>query len=256
MIGMLEAACGSHVGKIRDNNEDNFYFGGGCLEADNLGLSQIAGFSRMIKSGICLAVFDGMGGGDHGEVASYEAASSMKELLATADCYPSVHEFLEGICLVMNRKVYDKQVELRSTHMGSTVAGIYVHKNFMYSFNLGDSRIYCLRANQLMQISKDHTDAAYIQERNIQGRKPRLMQHLGIDPERLRLEPHVVKVEMKRGDTFLICSDGLTDMLSNEEICRIMLDYNNPKLCVQALIDAALEHGGKDNITVILARLR
>ncbi|MBR1990188.1 MAG: hypothetical protein IJ987_06895 [Firmicutes bacterium] len=113
MIGMIDAACGSHVGKIRENNEDNFYFSGGYLEADNLGTSRVVGFQRMIKSGTCMAIFDGMGGGDNGEVASYEAAASVEELLKTADSYDSVHGFLESLCLIMNQKVFDKQRELK-----------------------------------------------------------------------------------------------------------------------------------------------
>ncbi|MBQ9961192.1 MAG: serine/threonine-protein phosphatase [Firmicutes bacterium] len=254
MIGMIDAACGSHVGKIRENNEDNFYFSGGYLEADNLGTSRVVGFQRMIKSGTCLAVFDGMGGGDNGEVASFEAAASVEELLKTADSYDSVHEFLESLCLIMNQKVFDKQRKLKCTHMGSTVAGLYVYKDYMYSFNLGDSRVYCVRDNQLMQVSQDHTDAAHVKAHNI-NRRPRLTQHLGIDPEMLRLEPYIVKLEMKRGDRFLICSDGLTDMLSNEDILRIMLDYNSSEKCTEALIEAALEKGGRDNVTVILAKI-
>lgn len=262
MIGMLEAAVGSHVGKIRENNEDNFYFSGGYLNPAEEGLFDanlppvIHSFSRMLKTGTCMAIFDGMGGGDNGEIASYEAASSMEELLKTKDSYASTHDFLEAICLVMNHKVVDKQRELKSTHMGSTVAGLYVYKDYMYSFNLGDSRVYCVRENQIMQLSKEHTDAAYIKERGIKGRKPRLTQHLGIEPEMLRLEPHIVKIEMQRGDCFIACSDGLTDMLSNEEILRIMIDYNNTEKCVEALINSALEKGGKDNVSVIVARIR
>lgn len=261
MIGMLKAACGSHVGKIRENNEDNFYFSGGYLNPEEEGMfgadlpPVIHGFSRMLKSGTCMAIFDGMGGGDNGELASYEAAASMEELLKTVSSYNSVHEFLEGICLAMNQKVFNKQRELKCTHMGSTVSGLYIYKDYMYSFNLGDSRVYCLRDNQLMQVSQDHTDAAHVKAHNI-NRRPRLTQHLGIDPEMLRLEPYVVKIEMKRGDRFLICSDGLTDMLSNEDIARIMLDYNNVEKCTKELISTALENGGKDNVTVIMAAIQ
>lgn len=255
MFGMLEAACGSHVGNIRENNEDNFYFDGRYLEADNLGNFSVTGFSRMKKNGTCLAIFDGMGGGDYGEVASYEAASSMEALLATRDDYASMHQFLEGICLILNERVVIKQCQLKSNHMGSTVAGLYVHKNELYAFNLGDSRVYCLRDKELIQLSQDHTDAAYLEKHKIQGRKPRLMQHLGIDPENLRLEPYIVKMEMKRGDRFLICSDGLTDMVSNEEIANIMAEYDNTQFCTQVLLDTALKHGGRDNVTVILANI-
>lgn len=255
MIHMLESACYSHKGNVRSNNEDNFYFDGVYMMSDNEGLSEIIDFRRFLKSGTGLAVFDGMGGGDHGEIASFLAAEYMKEVLGLTGNIEPVHDFLKNICLGMNQRVIDKQEELNNYRIGSTVAGLYFHKQYAYTFNLGDSRIYCFRDNELMQVSKNHTNEQYLKENGITGRKPRLLQHLGIHSDELQLEPHIVKYEYKRGDSFLICSDGLTDMVNNFEIADVLLTAGNVKNCTKALIQRALDHGGKDNVTVILCQV-
>ena len=131
MIHMLESACYSHKGNVRSNNEDNFYFDGAYMMSDNEGLSEIIDFRRFLKSGTGLAVFDGMGGGDHGEIASFLAAEYMKEVLGLTGNIEPVHDFLKNICLGMNQRVIDKQEELNNYRIGSTVAGLYFHKQYL-----------------------------------------------------------------------------------------------------------------------------
>ena len=86
-------------------------------------------------------------------------------------------------------------------------------------------------------------------------KKAPLTQHLGINPEDFLIEPYIAKGELKRGDQYLLCSDGLTDMLTNLEIDEIMSSTDTAGDCVQKLIDAALEKGGKDNVTAIVCRI-
>lgn len=252
---MLEAACCSNTGKVRKNNEDNFYFRGYYLESDNMGMSEAVNCRELLKSGTGFAVFDGMGGGDFGELASFEAAKYMKEVFETDIKPESVHDFLKNLCLDMNQRVVDKEVELNNYRMGSTVAGLFFKNGYIYAFNLGDSRIFCLRDSEFMQLSCDHTDEQYLNQKGITGRKPRLTQHLGISPEELQLEPYITKLKYKRGDRYLICSDGLTDMLTNFEITDILLTAGNVKNCTNNLIQSALDNGGKDNVTVILCEI-
>ena len=76
----LEAACGCHVGKVRRNNEDNFYFDGKCLEVENEGLKHPVCLEEPLKNGVCLAVFDGMGGENFGEYASHVAARELQTI--------------------------------------------------------------------------------------------------------------------------------------------------------------------------------
>ena len=78
---------------------------------------------------------------------------------------------------------------------------------------------------------------------------------MGIDPEELLVEPYIAKGDLMRGDQYLLCSDGVTDMLTNLEIFEILQTADTAEGCVQALVDAALEKGGKDNITAIVCRI-
>lgn len=255
MIYTLESACCSNTGKVRSNNQDNFYFSGFHMEPDNNGMPQAVSFRRILKSGTSFAVFDGMGGGDFGELASYEAAKYMKSVFDNFDKPVSVNDFLVSFCLNMNQAVFNKEIEMNNFRMGSTVAGLYFQKGYAYVYNLGDSRVFCLRNREFMQLSCDHTDEKYLVQKGITNRKPRLTQHLGIDPQEMRLEPSVTKVRVKRGDKYLICSDGLTDMVTNFDIADILLTCGNVKNCTDKLIKTALINGGKDNVTVILCEI-
>lgn len=122
----------------------------------------------------------------------------------------------------------------------------------MYSCNLGDSRAYRLRNGEFLQISHDHVETRSLAV----GRKAPLTQHLGINPEDMLIEPYIAKDKVFPGDQYLLCSDGLTDMLTNFEISDIMLSSEDAESCVTHLINAALEHGGRDNITVIICRIK
>jgi len=251
----LEAACGCHRGRVRENNEDNFYFDGMYMPVNNDGLSEVFHFFHELKNETTLAVFDGMGGGDYGEIASFLAAEHMKEVLEIDGKPKNTAEFLRIVCRGMNQKVYDKQMELDNYRIGSTVAGIYFMKHDVHVFNLGDSRIYQLRKNKLEQVSKNHTNEQYLREHGIIGRKPRLLQHLGMNPEEIQLEPYIVKIRFQKGDRYLLCSDGLTDMVSDDKIAQILLENRSIKEQTEILMQMALERGGKDNITVILCQI-
>jgi protein phosphatase len=116
---------------------------------------------------------------------------------------------------------------------------------------VGDSRAYRLRDGEFLQLSVDHVEKRPGREH----RKAPLTQYLGFGSDEILLEPHIAKGMIKRDDLYLLCSDGLTDMLSNFEISDIMINNPEPETCVKKLIDAALEHGGRDNVTAIVCRL-
>ena len=102
-----------------------------------------------------------------------------------------------------------------------------------------------------MQLSTDHIERRPGRE----SRKAPLTQYLGYGTEEVLLEPYIAKGEIRRGDMYLLCSDGLTDMVTNFEITDIMLKSADTESCVQELIRSALEHGGRDNITVIFCKI-
>ena len=249
---VIEAACGCHTGKIRKNNEDNFYFDGRVLEAENSGLPHPASMTCVLRREICVAVFDGMGGENYGEEASFAAADCMqKTTRKLKDYFIPERKFLTGVCEKMNRAVVEKAEELCTEHMGSTMVALYFSRSTVYVCNLGDSRAYRLRDGELLQLSVDH-----VEKREGQGKKKMpLTQHLGIDPETCLIEPYIAKGELQRGDQYLLCSDGLTDMLTNLEIDEILTRSLPTDETVRCLIGKALENGGRDNVTVIVCRI-
>lgn len=250
----LRAACGCHQGKKRNNNEDNLYFDGSYMNSDNHGLPSIEKTVLSLDDDGFFCVFDGMGGGDYGEVASYTASKTTKEFLETGtninpcDITPS----LTKMCEVVNQAVYEAGEKLGSSRMGSTLVGLYFHEGQAWVCNLGDSRCYFLRDGRMKQISEDHTDEEFMKENGITGRKPYLTQYLGIDPDEMTIVPSIKSYVLNRGDRFLICSDGVTDMVDDQTIGNDLARYQNLEDCVKALIQAALDGGGKDNITAIV----
>lgn len=256
MLFRFEAACGCNTGKVRANNEDNFYFDGKCLRADNNGLKYAVSQEGLLKRGMCVAVFDGMGGENYGEIASYRAAECLRKMERSwADYLISEKQYLTELCMRLNEEVVAAAKEYRTRYMGTTMVALYFASRYVYVCNLGDSRAYRLRGNEFMQISEDHVEKIERYDQNGKLKKAPLTQHLGIDPEELMIEPYIAKGEIVRGDYYLLCSDGLTDMLTNLEIYSIIKSYQRIDECVDALIKAALEKGGKDNVTVILVKI-
>lgn len=248
---MITAACGCNIGKRRKNNEDNFYFDGSYLDTDNNALSRTLTVTRALSEGCCVAVFDGMGGEDYGEVAANTAAVGLSAALAQMNENGETRaEFLHNTAQKLNDDVFKKTIELGAERVGCTMSALLFERRKVYLCSVGDSRAYRLRAGELKQLSTDDVVADYRG-----GGKAPLTQHIGMDPENYVIEPHISWGDLKPGDVYLICSDGLTDMLDEGEILAHLEDCEDVKTCVERLIAAALENGGRDNVTVILARI-
>jgi len=252
MRRMIEAACGCHIGKIRKNNEDNFFFAGKHLDSDNVGLEVPLSYVGPIKNGFSIAVFDGMGGENFGEIASYTAAKEMQRTKKTIkELLVSDEKYLNGQLLRLNDAVVLAKKELCTDRMGTTMVGLYFSMGYAYISNIGDSRAYRLRNNVFIQLSQDHV----LKRLGREGKKAPLTQHLGIDPEDMLIEPYTIRDKLQTGDVYLLCSDGLTDMLTDFEISEIMQNSENSIACVNRLIETALLHGGRDNITAVVCKV-
>ena len=249
---VIEAACGCDRGRVRKNNEDNFFFNGRCLEAENNGLRNPVTM-RTADREVFFAVFDGMGGEEYGEYAAFSAANSVRESVSKLEnYYVREKDFLTDIVLRANNKVVEKAHELQTSHMGSTIAALFFSQGNVYACNVGDSRVYRLRQGVFQQLSEDHID----HRENGHKTKGSLTQYLGVNPEEFIVEPYIAKGELRRGDRYLICSDGISDMITNLEIAGLIMNSDDPSECVTMLIDAALEKGGKDNATAILCFIK
>ena len=129
--------------------------------------------------------------------------------------------------------------------MGTTAAMLLFSKKDITLCNIGDSKVFSFSEGELEQISKDHVVISAF------GTKPPLSQSLGIPPNELLIEPYLAQGRYKNGDIYLICSDGLTDMVMLDEIRGILVNYSIQEAS-SALVSKALENGGRDNITIIL----
>ena len=251
----IRAACVCDIGKIRKNNEDNFLFNKTILNIDHHSMGSPLTYKSWWHCSSFFAVFDGMGGEACGEAASYVAAKCTKIMWARSHRkIPDPIDFLNHLFQEVNLAVFRKSEEMHVSRMGSTMAMLWIKGKCACVGNLGDSKVFRLRDGTLEQLSVDHTDAQELKKWGI-DRKPRLTQHLGIDPDEMRIEPYVASFPIKRKDYYLVCSDGLTDMLSEDEIQRTITDSRNVVDCTEQLLQKALDNGGKDNITVIVCKV-
>lgn len=243
MSEMIQYSCISHVGSCRAVNQDCFVCGNRYFQqnGEDLGV-HLRGRLRVEKP-VLLGVFDGMGGEEWGDVAAAIGARTA----AGAKLVSGSGEELRALCLDINRRIcaYAKANGIRS--MGSTVAMLAFSERGAVLCNIGDSKVFRFSGGRLTQLSEDHLSAAAY------GRKPELFQNLGIPEEEMILEPYISNVKLRRGDLMLICSDGLTDMVGQEELAWILGNTAFAE-AGEALLGRALERGGLDNITLILIR--
>ena len=236
--------CTTHPGKVRSVNQDNFACFGRYMHAGNAG-------QKLPLQGVCdsrenplFGVYDGMGGEQFGEEASYLAARLGSKLEPGHNCKKALLRF----CRDANLEICDFAEQNHINSMGTTAAMVLFKGRKIHICNIGDSKVFRFRNGQLEQLSKDHLCiAAY-------GMKPALSQSLGIPPEKMRLDPFYRKEDCRDGDLYLICSDGLTDMLTNEEIQSVLSSTPSPHT-IGRLLELALANGGKDNTTIILCKV-
>lgn len=247
----IKAACISSAGRVRSKNEDNFYFDGRCLPQDNNGTAQA--LSANVSDNDLLCVFDGMGGHEAGEVASFIAASETRACVADgkSNAEPP-RRMLNELTLRLNDRVFlCGKLEKQGLPMGTTEVMLKFCGDDVFVCNVGDSPAFRVRDDELTKLSVDHVEMLPHGCKH----KPRLMQTLGMDPEEIAIEPSIAKCAMEKGDIYLICSDGLTDMVGAEEICAVLKKYASTKKAAEALLQAAMDNGGKDNITIILCKV-
>ena len=246
-----KASCISRIGKVRNDNEDNFLFNGKTLPTDNTGLLKAVYMEGNTKEAQVMAVFDGMGGEMSGEIAAATAAETLTECCAVLNSKAmKARSFLSDAIDVMNAAVHKKSKALGLNRSGTTTAMLYLSLDQMYIANVGDSRIYRYASDELEQLSED--DVIY----NPNLKNQHLTQYIGVDADRYSLQMHIKKGELSDGDIVLLCTDGLYNTLKEDEICQILKDeLKDLTKCVERLANAVEENGGDDNCTVIIVKL-
>ncbi len=249
-------AGSTNHGLIRTNNEDNFYFSGKYLAPGTLDLKTIMCSQDRTDEAVAMAVFDGMGGENAGERAAGTAAMTFSDCMhELSKVIKAPKDFLNKACLKMNEAVVE---QARAEHLGqtgTTASILYLWQDMAYVCNVGDSAIFRLRGNELKQITKSHTNEDFLRRQGLYDRKPTLTQFIGIPEDEMVIEPYIAKGRLMPGDKFLVCSDGLTDMVSMEMIANCL--YHAPAMeeAAAGLMNMALEAGGRDNVTVMVCEI-
>ena len=233
----------SDIGKAREMNQDSFYV---SEDNDEIKLFILA---------------DGMGGYKGGEIASKLAVISAKNFITNN--FSKIEKEKEEILKLIsdsieyaNFVVYEKSKESPEiSDMGTTLDICLIYNNKIFIGHIGDSRIYRIRKNVIRKLTNDHSYVAQLvkegkitkEEAYNHPRKNMLLKAVGCNS---LVEPDVMYKGFLKDDILLMCSDGLTNMLRDEEIYQILLE--NPEKPVEALIKNANNAGGNDNITAIV----
>lgn len=250
---ICEARCGR--GAVRQTNQDNLFING-TWRAD-IHAHELIALSDVSEEGI-YAVCDGMGGESFGEEASLMAVQGMKNASPQ-----KFYDLGEAYLLEVNRDLC-RLMRRRRARIGSTFVGLTVSRERARVINIGDSRCYLLRAGQLVKLTRDHTHVQRLLDSGIippeqaaaHPDRHKLTQHLGIFPDEMVIQPYVYDLPaLCRGDLFLLCSDGLTDMLTQGDILRVLMGNGTLKGKADALYRSAMQRGGKDNITAVLVQV-
>jgi protein phosphatase len=216
--------------------------------------------------GYLLAVADGIGGSAFGELASMlalrsgwdQAPSAIKWTWVIND--REIEDLKERVELVfqgMDQALRERtQMEPATAGMGTTLTAAYTVGPEAFIAHVGDSRAYLYHAGTLTQLTRDHTLAQEYLDAGLkvasQSWHHILTNCLGGTEHQVRVDFHHIR--LADGDQLLLCTDGLTDLVQAEEIAALLARPGAPPLAAQALVDLALERGGKDNVTVVLAR--
>jgi protein phosphatase len=255
----------SDMGRIRKNNEDSFVI---CyLSTGEVGLTPSIRAHTLGNRGSLFMVADGMGGEASGEVASqictHTVPQRLYENLKSLDQVSEVNfvlvlrESIEYANQIIHQKALSDPIH---RGMGTTATAAALFGPYLFVAQVGDSRAYLLRRNELTQLTRDQTFLNYLKEIGVElpadpemdSRKSILTQAVG-SSENVNVKVTYTKV--CQGDNLLLCSDGLYNMVSATDILASMKGTEPPANKCQSLIDKANAKGGNDNITVVMAEL-
>jgi serine/threonine protein phosphatase PrpC len=235
----------THVGKVREANEDTF-----------LAEPQLALF----------VVSDGMGGHRGGELASKIVIEDLPVMIETGldklkvGCPKAIKSLLSRSIAEQSRQLrMEGASESGFKDMGATLVTILLRNKRCFVANLGDSRVYLFRKGRLSQLTRDHSVVSDLVMEGLIGpeeaknheARGEITSYVGMEE---KPRPHVRSFLLKKNDRLLLCSDGLTDLVDDENIAAILQEDPDSEAVCKKLVDAANAAGGHDNITVVVVR--
>lgn len=258
----------SNRGRIREKNEDSFCVAGVNPPAvPSTEAEYVMQGTDKKKECKLFAVCDGLGGMNAGEVASGFVTGGVREQTEYISCMSATEcaRYLDGYLSEMNEKLYAlSKTQAGLNGMGTTFVGLCVSGDEAAVLNVGDSRCYLMRNHMLHRLTTDHSEAerrlrlGLMTPEQAKGSKERSMlyRYIGTPPEAGKLECGMYPaIKLQTGDCFLLCSDGLTDMVEESIISETIDKVKTPQEAARKLIDYALSNGGKDNVTVVIVKV-
>ena len=256
----LEVYGRTDVGRVRPHNEDAFVI------ADLMGASPpIHAMPGPValevrERGILLAVSDGIGGAQAGEVASTLALHALRRGLAAAGP-SSVEEALTSSVERANQKVWEAAATSGRQGMGATLTVVLLHGERAYVAEVGDSRAYVLRGRSFIQLTRDQSCVQSMLDSGALTREEaETFEYKNVILQAIGTKANVVvalnRFTLRRGDRILLCSDGLTSKVTDDELRDTVAAASTLNAACEQLIALANARGGEDNITVMLAEMR
>ncbi|MFL5562583.1 MAG: Stp1/IreP family PP2C-type Ser/Thr phosphatase [Gemmatimonadaceae bacterium] len=252
------------VGRTREHNEDAFLVAE--LATGHSSLDDKLERHVATGHGTLFMVADGMGGAAAGEIASAMAVETVLDELRTRwvssdrndpETFAAALKVATDVANARIHRMAAEQPEYRGMGTTATIAGLL--GDTLYVAQVGDSRAYLIRDGKARQITKDQSlmqrliDAGEITEEEAEHSERRniILQALGPEPS---IRTEITHQQIRKGDTLVLCSDGLSGLVRPDEIARIVTDERDLKVACKRLIDRANNNGGPDNITVVIAR--
>jgi protein phosphatase len=242
---MVKFAVKSHTGLVREKNEDSY-----SIVTDKSGTP------------VVLVIADGMGGHNSGEIASKMAVDHISSHILDMPSNPSLEdsilEFISGLMEEANARIYSLSSQKGANYgMGTTLITAAAFENKLFIGHAGDSRVYLIRNGRIERITTDHslveelvkTGSLSRSEANNHPKKNIITRAVGCT-ESIQIDTY--KCDIYDNDIFILCTDGLTNMLSEEEIMEVAESAASLETACEELVDRANKNGGEDNITVIM----
>jgi protein phosphatase len=264
---LIDYAAITHQGRVRKNNEDAYLVS--ALDGEEPHVNTLSRAPKVCKVGWLAAVADGMGGAAAGEIASREGLASIAVyLFGHWGRFPSDTATEDGIFRALLGAAEEasaavlrySDADRTARGMGSTLTATVIWNGHLYLCQVGDSRAYLYRRPQMRQLTKDQTlvnemiTSGFLTQDQAKTHPQRSMitQALGC-PQPIKAV--LGKVALRRGDRLLICSDGLHGEVSDGDLEGILARGYSPRRSLELMLEAALDHGGRDNITGLLLNL-
>jgi PPM family protein phosphatase len=245
------------MGRVRTNNEDAFLITALAGASGAPAPTEMVTFESA-EHGVLLAVSDGMGGAEAGEVASALVVETLQRAMSEAGDKLDWNEATKQAVERANREVWSAARAPGRKGMGATVTAVCLQGDHAHIAEVGDSRAYLLRNARIRQVTRDQSFVQYLvdagalkpEEAATYPMKNVVLQAMGQNPN---VQVALGRLELRRGDKLLLCSDGLSGKLKNEDMLAQVQQAPSLEAACRALVALANERGGEDNITVVLA---